>query len=146
VKTFTIGVFVDCIEIHPVTYFSVDWYIKNRVVLATVESDFLTIEEIENINKAIIEHIHASDAAPVHVILDCWKIEKFQMNIALVNQVVTFVHEPKLQWIVIISDDKLINTTAAIVTQIAHAKLHNAADVEEAAKFLRKVDPTLVLP
>ena len=128
------------------THFTVDWYIKNRVVLATIESDFLSIQEIKSINDALVAHLRASDATNLYAILDCRKIDKFQANIALINQTVTFVREPNLRWVIVISDDKMLNLTANIVAQVSHIKLRNSPGVEEGAKFLRSVDPTLTLP
>lgn len=127
------------------THYTVDWYLENQVVLAAIASNFLTIEALQAINVGLIDHIRASDAEAVDVILDCQQVVRFQSNIALINRTLSFVREPKLRWMVVISDDKMLNLTATVVAQVSHVKLHNAPDIDTAGQFLQSVDPVLKL-
>lgn len=125
------------------TQYTTEWRIDRRVILTVVKSSDLTIQDMCEINQALVDLVRVGEPPLVHAIIDCRGIEKFQMNIPSISRILTFLEEPRMGWILIVSDDKLINFVASLVTQLAGTRFRNFSSVENAWDFLSNVDETL---
>ena len=127
------------------THYTTEWCIEKRVLRLVVNSQFLTIDDMREINHDLTQCIHFGEPPFVHTIIDCRGIEKFQMNLPSIQQVLTFLREPLMGWLLIVSDDKLIGFVASLVTQLAGVRFRTFHTSDDAWVFLNSVDETLTV-
>src|SRR5262245_57571065 len=98
--------------------YQISWLVEGRVIHAVFTGE-LTIEEVENYGSDLLTYLDSGTSALVHVLVDTSQLEKFPVNLRLLNTTLAknFRH-PKIGWSIIITSNRTITFLSSMLTQI----------------------------
>ncbi|PJF36192.1 MAG: hypothetical protein CUN49_06695 [Candidatus Thermofonsia Clade 1 bacterium] len=118
--------------------YSVDWLIKDRLILLNTSGD-ISIEEIEAIDRDIIQLLEAGQA-PVHILADMKELGKFPFDLISMRRAATYLNHPKLGLIMAYGVSRIAASFAQLLTQLAGVRLRFSRDYAEAVTSLAAED------
>ena len=124
---------------------NVSWYIQDRIILTTLEGVLLK-EEIDPTNAAIDQYVRDGQA-PVHLIINALKLDKFPLELKQFSGTRSYMREPNMGKVAVISKQSVVvRFFASVLTQAAHIEMKMFDTLDDGVTFLRRVDGTLKLP
>jgi len=121
----------------------ISWLVPNKVINMYVNGD-MTLESLVAFSDDVIQHIEASDAPLVHLLIDERDMGGFPSQIKRVLDSAQFLRHPRLGWFVIYgTDNKVLKFISYMVAQVAHIRHRRFVTQEEALAFLQTIDSTL---
>jgi hypothetical protein len=121
----------------------ISWLVPNKVINMYVNGD-MTLESLTAFSDDVIQHIEASDAPLVHLLIDERDMGGFPSQIKRVLDSAQFLRHPRLGWFVIYgTDNKVLKFISYMVAQVAHIRHRRFVTQAEALAFLQTIDSTL---
>jgi hypothetical protein len=112
------------------------------VVLEEAFGD-VTIEELVRFNAEVTTLIAEKGIAPVHVIVDLSKVEKYPPSLREVLSTMRQKAPEKVGWMLIVTESPIMRFVASMVFQIARLKLRTFSTLAQAKVFLAEMDETV---
>jgi hypothetical protein len=122
--------------------YRIQWYIEGRVILEEAFGD-VTIEELVRFNAEVTTLIAEKGIAPVHVIVDLSKVEKYPPSLREVLSTMRQKAPEKVGWMLIVTENPIMRFVASMVFQIARLKLRTFSTLAQAKVFLAEMDETV---
>src|SRR4051794_38985593 len=119
-----------------------EWYVEGRVILEEAYGD-VTIDELIRFNAEVTQLIVEKGIAPVHVIVDLTKVEKYPPSLREVLGTMRQKHPEKVGWMLIVTENPVLRFVASMVFQIARLKLRTFSTLAQAKVFLAEMDETV---
>ena len=121
---------------------SASWYQQGRIIYATVEGN-LTMDEVVAVNQMVTQLLQEGQA-PVHLIVDASKLDKFPIDLKRFASATSYLKEPHLGKMAVISNQGgFVKFFASIITQAARIEMKMFDKVEDGLTFFRRVDFSL---
>ncbi|MBI1258539.1 MAG: hypothetical protein GC204_13810 [Chloroflexi bacterium] len=124
--------------------YRIQWYVEGRVILEEAFGD-VTMEELVRFNAEVTTLIAEEGVAPVHVIVDLSKVEKYPPSLREVLSTMRQKAPEKVGWMLIVTESPILRFVASTVFQIAHLKLRTFATLPQAKTFLAEMDDTVAM-
>ena len=124
--------------------YRIQWYVEGRVILEEAFGD-VTVEELIRFNAEVTTLIVDQGIAPVHVIVDLTKVEKYPSSLREVLGTMRQKHPEKVGWMLVVTESPIMRFVASTVFQIARLKLRTFATLQQAKGFLAEIDETVAL-
>jgi hypothetical protein len=122
---------------------TVNWLVEHHVILTQIYGS-TTIEELHTGSNRAIELIRSADSSPIiHDIIDMREVTTYPTKLSELVKVTDIFKEPRLGWVIGISNNKLVIFLASIVVGVKKARLRLFEDPQEAIRFLETRDLTL---
>jgi hypothetical protein len=122
--------------------YRIQWYVEGRVILEEAFGD-VTIEELVRFNAEVTTLIAEKGVAPVHVIVDLSKVEKYPSSLREVLSTMRQKAPEKVGWMLIVTESPVMRFVASMVFQIARLKLRTFSTLAQAKVFLAEMDETV---
>jgi transcriptional regulator with PAS, ATPase and Fis domain len=126
--------------------YTVDWLVKNHVILLVAEGNF-TIEEYEEFSQRVVdEFLHSIDDS-VYIIAEFSKVTQHSSNINRISKATNqFMRGGHRTAAVVVTQSRLMGFIASTVTKLGGAEVYIAATYSDALKSLERLNPNLNLP
>jgi len=122
--------------------YRIEWYIEGRVVFEEAYGD-VTVDELVRFNAEVTALINNEGIAPVHVIVDLSKVEKYPSSLREVLGTMRQKNPDKVGWMLIVTESPILRFVASTIFQIAHLKLRTFSNLQQAKGFLAEMDDTV---
>jgi hypothetical protein len=123
--------------------YEVSWYIEGRVIFSRFSGD-VTIDDLDQVNKLVIEFLDSSASNAVHHLSDATGIDSHPNNAFALQNSQSYLKHSRLGWVVVYGvKNKTLNFLSALVTQVLKVRVRMLASHDEAVTFLQQVDKTL---
>ena len=124
--------------------YRIQWYVEGRVILEEAFGD-VTMEELVRFNAEVTTLIAEQGVAPVHVIVDLSKVEKYPPSLREVLSTMRQKAPEKVGWMLIVTESPIMRFVASTVFQIARLKLRTFATLPQAKTFLTDMDDSVAM-
>jgi SepF-like predicted cell division protein (DUF552 family) len=124
--------------------YRIQWYVEGRVILEEAFGD-VTIEELVRFNAEVTALIVNEGIAPVHVIVDLSKVEKYPSSLREVLGTMRQKNPEKVGWMMIVTESPVMRFVASTVFQLARLKLRTFATMQQAKMFLAEIDESVAM-
>jgi len=124
--------------------YRIQWYVEHRVILEEAYGNVM-IEELIQFNAEVTDLIVDQGIAPVHVIVDLTKVEKYPPSLREVLGTMRQKSPEKVGWMLIVTENPIMRFVASTVFQIARLKLRTFATMPQAKGFLAEMDETVAM-
>jgi hypothetical protein len=121
-----------------------EWYVEGRVILEEAYGD-VTIDELIRFNAEVTQLIVEKGIAPVHVIVDLTKVEKYPPSLREVLGTMRQKHPEKVGWMLIVTENPVLRFVASTIFQLARLKLRTFTTLQQAKGFLAEMDETVAM-
>ena len=121
--------------------YQLSWLVEGRVIQVMFSGE-TTVLELQEFVRAIKGYLDQGEK--VHIISDVSLVEKFPMNLGLLNMLTSdMIRHPHLDWGVTVTPNSLTRHVAAMVMEIGRIRFRVFATRREGLAFLNKADTTL---
>jgi hypothetical protein len=120
------------------------WYIEKRIIHDRVSGVF-TLDDWRIVHEYNIEQLKVG-IAPIHIIIDTRRVEKFDFTLQDFQMVLGKPKEPAMGWFILVGTDTMARFLASFATQLVKTNGRMFSTLEEAVAFLQEVDVTLQKP
>ena len=124
--------------------YRIQWYIEKRVILEEAFGN-VTIEELVQFNAEVTALIANEGIAPVHVIVDLTKVEKYPSSLREVLGTMRQKNPEKVGWMMVVTESPIMRFVASTIFQIARLKLRTFSTLQQAKGFLAEMDETVAM-
>lgn len=121
--------------------YQVTWNLENRIINTFMDGK-ITLDEIRAANEEVIPMIRQGHP-PVHDIVDVTSVSEVPYSLKLLAQSAPFLREPKLGWLVLVTNKPMFSFLASTLSQISHKPLRVVKSLDEALATLQRQDMTL---
>jgi hypothetical protein len=123
---------------------TIEWFLPQRVIFMHIEGD-VTVAEIKAVSNEITALLDAGNA-PVHLLVDDQKVQKFAIGLAKINKSVAFMRHPALGSMVGVGEiHPMVAYIVPVISQILGAKLLRRKNLDDALEYLKQIDSTLAI-
>ncbi len=125
--------------------YQIAWHLEKRVLMVKLFG-ILTDQESTEVGEINSRHLQEG-TAPIHIIVDTSKMEKFPTNLRQNSQFMGYLSTPSLGWVVVIgiANNMLARFAVSVISQVIHFRLAQRDNMTEAIKYLESQDSTLKL-
>ena len=124
--------------------YSLEWYVPKRLILEKAFGD-LTVEELVRFNAEVTTMITNEGTAPVHVIADLTKVERYPSSLRDILNTMRQNNPEKVGWMVVVTENPIMRFVASMIFQMARLRLRIFPTMAQAVAFLNDIDDTLGL-
>ncbi len=124
--------------------YSLEWYVPKRLILEKAFGD-LTVEELVRFNAEVTTMITNEGTAPVHVIADLTKVERYPSSLRDILNTMRQNNPEKVGWMVVVTENPIMRFVASMIFQMARLRLRIFPTMAQAVAFLNEMDDTLGL-
>jgi hypothetical protein len=118
------------------------WLIKEHVVLTHL-GDF-DIPELEEMAQAMATYQTSTSASQVHQVVDVRDLKNSPPNINALRQHLGYWQHPKMGYVIAVGiNNPVVSFLAQILPKMIGVKFHKVDTIDEAIKFLQKMDDSL---
>src|SRR5690349_20430723 len=111
--------------------YKIEWYVEGRVILEEAYGD-VTVEELVSFNAEVTSLIANEGIAPVHVIVDLSKVEKYPSSLREVLGTMRQKNPEKVGWMLIVTESPIMRFIASTIFQIARLRLRTFSTLAQA--------------
>lgn len=119
--------------------FHLHWLLPDRVIYACLHHQLDGLEP-EAIDRQLVEMIRAGKP-PVYLIMDLREITEMRSPSVRRMTEVDYRSEPNLQWMLILTNDKLMKFLAGTASQMSHKSFAIYHDMAELQQFMQRQFP-----
>lgn len=120
--------------------YDISWYLDKRIILVTYH-ETLTIDELPAHFETLNQYRDDGEA-PVHILTDMRRLEKFPMSLTAIRQAVPALNGFGVD-VLIGMRQPVIHFMISVVTQFSKLELRQANSIEDALVIIARLDPTL---
>ena len=120
----------------------VNWYMGRRIIYVQIQTDYLSLADMQAINDQLLPFIRHSDPPYAHVIIDASFVTHVQSH--LPDRALSYLREPELGWTIVIASDTVAKQFNPL---FARARAFESfTSPEEGLFFLQDEDTSLLMP
>jgi len=120
----------------------VSWYMGRRIIYALIQSEYLSLAELEALNDQLLPFIRHSDPY-AHVILDASSVTTMQSQV-FERATLSYLREPDLGRTIVIASDAVAAQFRPLFAR--SAPFDSFTSLEEGMFFLEDEDESLLMP
>lgn len=118
------------------------WLVDGRVALGYYEG-VITIEDLQYSQEEAEALYDTVDSRVIHGIIDMRHMTEYPTNLAELIRVISIFRNPRLGWIMLITNNTIVRFLSSAVVQLSQARFRTFTNVEQCLEFLEDVDETL---
>ena len=121
---------------------TLEWFIEKRI-LYWHTPEILTMQHVVDLNEDAWHRLDQGTPL-VHFIINTEGTKKFPVSVAQFRSASKILAHPNLGWVIIVSDNSVINFVASVVTQIVtKVRYRSVRSVEDALQCIQGQDQSI---